>query len=136
MTARKFLLDTNALSEVIRRPQGSVGRRIAAVGEERICTSIVVACELRFGAYKKASAALTHRVEQLLNSMEVLPLERGVDRVYGQLRATLEAAGHPIGGNDLLIAAQALHAGLLLVTSNLHEFRRVPRLEVHDWLTP
>jgi tRNA(fMet)-specific endonuclease VapC len=73
-------------------------------------------------------------VEQCLNSMEVLALEPGADRVYGQLRAALEKRDCPIGGNDLLIAAHALAAGLVLVTHNTSEFRRVPKLQVEDWL--
>ena len=63
MAARRYLLDTNVLSDLLRHPAGAVRERIAAVGEEAMCTSIVVACELRYGAAKKRSAALSTRVD-------------------------------------------------------------------------
>jgi tRNA(fMet)-specific endonuclease VapC len=131
--AKRFLLDTNILSHLVRRPD-DLKRQIALVGEDAVCTSIVVAAELRFGALKKKSAALSARVDQLLDALEVMPLEDGVDRVYAAIRARLEASGRPIGGNDYLIAAQALTADCTLVTDNVQEFRRVPNLSVENWL--
>ena len=99
-----------------------------------MCTSVVVACELRYGARKKGSAALTDRVEQLLGSLRVIPLEPGVDRIYAEIRTALESAGRPIGANDLMIAAHALDRGLVLVTGNVDEFGRVPGLAVENWI--
>ena len=66
MAGHSYLLDTNILSDLIKHPSGTVARRIAAVGETAVCTSIVVACELRYGAAKKGSAALSGKVGQLL----------------------------------------------------------------------
>ena len=129
----RYLLDTNVLSHLVRRP-GDLTRKIAAAGEKQICTSIVVACELRFGARKKGSAVLTARVDQLLGALEVMPLDGGVDRVYAEIRESLESSGQPIGGNDYLIAAHALTKDCVLVTQNLNEFRRVPNLAVESWL--
>ena len=131
---KRYLLDTDILSQFISRPDGAVASKINELPDGSIYTSIVVACELRFGAVKRGRAQLSQRVDQCLNSVEVLALEPGVDRVYGQLRAALEKSGRPIGGNDLLIAAHALSAGLVLVTHNTAEFRRVPKLAVEDWL--
>ena len=133
MSAR-YLLDTDALSHVIRAPQGPVARRLVETGEANVFTSTVVACELRYGARKKGSAALSDRIEQLLASLEVAPLEPGVDRVYAEIRCALESAGQPIGANDLLIAAHAIEQGAVLVTGNVGEFRRVPGLEVENWI--
>lgn len=133
---RRYLLDTNILSGLLKQPAGEVARRIGEVGEDAICTSVVVACELRYGAAKKGSPALSEKVEQLLLAVEIAPLERGVERPYGALRAFLERAGTPIGANDYLIAAQALSLGLTLVTDNIREFSRVPGLTVENWLTP
>ena len=56
--ARRYLLDTNILSDLVRRPQGAVAGRLARVGEGAVCTSIVVAAELRFGALKSGSKRL------------------------------------------------------------------------------
>ena len=131
---KRYLLDTDTLSQLISRPDGVVATMIGELPDDSVYTSVIVACELRFGACKRGSAALTQRVEQCLNSMEVLALEPGVDQVYGQLRAALEKGGRPIGGNDLLIAAHALSAGLVLVTHNTAEFQRVPKLAIEDWL--
>lgn len=103
----RYLLDTNILSDLIRLPRGQVAQAIAKVGESKVCTSIIVAAELRFGAAKKASPRLTAQVEAVLAAIESLPLEAPTDRVYGQIRTQLEQTSQIIGGNDLLIAAQA-----------------------------
>ncbi len=132
--APQFLLDTNILSDLIRHPQGRIMQRIADIGEAEICTSIVVAAELRYGAARKGSARLSAQVAAVLAAMQVLALEPPADRAYGELRAQLEREGQLIGGNDLLIAAQAITLGLTLVTDNEREFRRVAGLTVDNWL--
>ena len=134
MAARPYLLDTSILSDLIRRPQGRVAGRIAELGEDRVITSIVVACELRFGAAKRDSKKLSRQVEAVLGAIAVLPLEPGVDRQYAVIRATLEKQGTPIGANDLLIAAHARALHAVCVTANVTEFRRVPDLKVENWL--
>lgn len=133
-TAHRYLLDTNIVSALVRDPQGSVTRHIARVGEEKVCTSIIVACELRFGAAKKASPRLTAQLDEILAALPVLPFETDADHRYAELRAGLERAGTPIGANDMLIAAHALALGLTLVTDNVDEFRRVRGLAVRNWL--
>lgn len=100
---------------------------------DRLCTSIIVACELRYGAAKKASPRLTAQVDALLDAMEILPLDAPTDTAYARLRVELEEAGTPIGPNDMLIAAQALAHDCVLVTANLREFRKVPGLTVENW---
>ncbi|ENO83770.1 PilT protein domain-containing protein, partial [Thauera phenylacetica B4P] len=101
----RYLLDTNILSSLIKDPQGPVTKRLAQLDADAICTSIVVACELRYGAAKRGSVVLTQRVEDLLGAIEVMPFEDDADRQYAEIRATLERAGNTIGANDLLIAA-------------------------------
>jgi tRNA(fMet)-specific endonuclease VapC len=105
-----------------------------AIGEAGICTGIVVTAELRFGAAKKGSARLTAQLDAVLGVLPVLPLEAPADAVYGELRARLERTGQPIGGNDLLIAAQTVALGLTLVTDNEREFARIPELQHENWL--
>ncbi|TMA44136.1 MAG: type II toxin-antitoxin system VapC family toxin [Deltaproteobacteria bacterium] len=133
-TSYRYLLDTNIVSEIVRNPHGAVTRRIARVGEERVCTSIIVACELRYGAAKKASLRLGEQLEAVLAALPIVALERDADRHYGEIRADLERRGKPIGPNDLLIAAQARSLGLVLVTDNVREFGRVRDLDVKNWL--
>jgi tRNA(fMet)-specific endonuclease VapC len=134
MAAQRYLLDTNVLSDLLKHPAGAIGARIASVGEEAVCTSIVVACELRYGAAKKRSPTLSTRVDQLLSAIEILPLDEGVDAKDGDIRTAVEKAGTPIGANDYLIAAHALATDLTLVTDNIGEFFRVPGLAVQNWL--
>jgi tRNA(fMet)-specific endonuclease VapC len=134
MAEPAWMLDTNTLSDLIRNPRGPLVQRLGAVAPDTLCTSIVVACELRFGALRKGSAALSLRVEQLLDSLFVLPFDAPADEHYADIRTGLERTGAPIGGNDLLIAAHARSRNLTVVTHNLREFQRVPGLRVEDWL--
>ncbi len=130
----RYMLDTNIISDLIRNPQGKAARRIAKVGEDNICTSIIVAAELRYGCAKSGSARLLKAVEGLLGEIEVLPFDVPADAEYGAIRATLEAAGQPIGGNDLLIAAHACATGATIVTANADEFKRIRGLKVENWV--
>lgn len=130
----RYLLDTNILSDLVRYPQGRIAARIASVGEGAICTSIIVAAELRFGAEKRGSERLTDQLERILSVIDVQPFEAPADAAYARLRAQLEAAGLPIGGNDMLIAAHALATESVVVTNNEREFARVAGLSVENWL--
>jgi tRNA(fMet)-specific endonuclease VapC len=130
----RYLLDTNIVSDLIRNPQGRVAEHIKRIGEQKVCTSIIVAAELRYGATRKASLRLTRQVEAVLGAMDVLPFEAPADAAYGLIRARLEKAGRPIGGNDLLIAAQAIALGYILVTDNQREFVRIEDLTCENWL--
>ena len=130
----RFLLDTNIVSVLVRHPRGKIADRISEMGEDAVCTSIVVAAELRYGAAKQNSSRLTAQLEAVLGALEVLALEEPADAMYGLIRANLERAGQPIGANDLLIAAHALALGLTVVTDNEREFSRVDALRVENWL--
>jgi tRNA(fMet)-specific endonuclease VapC len=130
----RYLLDTNIVSDLVRHPQGRAALKIAEVGEDAVATSIIVAAELRYGAAKKGSARLAEQLEAILSAIDVLPLEAPADAAFGSARVALEAAGPPIGGNDLLIAAQALALDLVVVTDNEREFGRVAGLKVENWL--
>ena len=129
-----YLLDTNILSDLIRNPQGRIAARIAEVDERNIRTSIVVAAELRYGATRRGSARLTTQLETVLGALEILPWETPAERIYGELRCSLEAAGTPIGANDLLIAAHALALDHVLVSDNVRELSRVAGLKLENWL--
>ncbi len=129
-----YLLDTNILSDLIRNPQGEVVAQITKAGEDSICTSIVVAAELRYGATKSNSAKLVERIDLILSALEILPLEAPADYQYAAIRHHLTRQGPPIGPNDLLIAAHALSNNLTVVTANIGEFSRVPGLKVENWL--
>jgi len=129
-----YLLDTNIISYLVRHPKGTVAQHIRQVGEHRICTSIIVACELRFGVAKSGSSKLAKQLSQILDQLAILPLVQPVEDHYAQIRNDLERLGTPIGPNDLLIAAHAQLLGLTIVTANVNEFSRVPNLIVENWL--
>lgn len=135
MAAPAWMLDANMLSDLIRNPRGALLQHLSATEPDSVCTSIVVACELRFGARRKGSDAFTQRVEQLLETLAVLPLDEPADQHYADIRAALERAGTPIGSHDLFIAAHARSREVTLVTQKLREFKHVPGLRVEDWMT-
>ena len=128
------MLDTNIISDLIRNPQGRAAKRIAKVGEDNICTSIIVAAELRYGCARSGSKRLLKAVEDLLGEINVLPFDVPADAEYGGIRSELEAAGKPIGSSDLLIAAHAYATGATIVTTNAGEFRRIRGLNVANWI--
>jgi tRNA(fMet)-specific endonuclease VapC len=130
----RYLLDTNIVSDLVRHPQGRIAEHVRKVGEAHVCTSIIVAAELRYGASKKASQRLTAQLETVLGALDVLPFEAPADAAYGLIRTRLEQAGTPIGGNDLLIAAQALVLGCTIVTDNEAEFACIDGLPRENWL--
>lgn len=130
----RYLLDTNILSDLVRHPQGRIAARIAQEGEKSVCTSMIVASELRFGAAKRNAPRLATQVDAILAAMDVRPFDAPADREYARLRLHLERSGTPIGPNDMLIAAHALAAECVLVTANTSEFSRVPGLAVQNWL--
>jgi tRNA(fMet)-specific endonuclease VapC len=129
-----YILDTNIVSDLVRNPQGAVTQHIIKVGSEAACVSIITAAELRYGCARKGSARLLANVEAILGSIQVLAFDVPADAEYGGIRADLEAAGKPIGPNDLLIAAHAHALGAVLVTANTSEFSRVRGLQVENWL--
>jgi tRNA(fMet)-specific endonuclease VapC len=132
--AALYLLDTTTLSDLIRQPQGRVADRIEEVGEENVLTSVIVACELRYGAAKRASRRLTKQVEAVLSALTVRSLESDVERIYAAIRVVLEKKGTPIGAHDMLIAAHARALNAVCVTDNVAEFKRVPTLKIENWL--
>ena len=131
----RYLLDTNILSDLVRNPQGIIAKKIGLVGESAVCTSIIVASELRFGAYKRNSAILTNQLDIILSAINIQALEEPADRYYAEIREVLEAKGKIIGPNDLLIAAHCLSLKCIMVTANIKEFNRVPELMVENWLS-
>jgi tRNA(fMet)-specific endonuclease VapC len=129
-----YLLDTDIVSDFIRYPQGRVAERIRELGEAQVFTSIIVAAELRYGAIKRNSPRLTARIEAVLRVLKVLSFEAPADVAYASIRSQLEKTGRPIGANDLLIAAQALALGSVVVSANEAEFARIEGLRHENWL--
>ncbi len=132
--ARLYLLDTNIISQMVRSPDGPVSEQLIRVGVDNVITSVIVACELRYGVAKKNSSALSRRVDSVLRTLLIKPFEPGVEAEYAAIRVALEKKGTPISELDKLIAAHARFLGAVCVTDNESEFRRVPGLVVENWL--
>ena len=71
----RYLLDTNIVSDLVRRPQGRVAEHIREIGEARVCTSVIVAAELRYGAVQMGSQRLTAKLDAVLEALDILPFE-------------------------------------------------------------
>ena len=132
-----YLLDTNAVVALLRNRPPTVRerlrRRIAHGG--RIAVSSIALFELWYGVARSRQPELNAERLQLFLSGDVTAVDFGEQDapVAGELGRTLQAVGRPIGAYDLLIAAQALRAGVTLVTANVAEFARVPGLVCEDW---
>lgn len=133
--APKYLLDTNICICIARHAPRSVQTRFATLKPGEAVISVITFGELLYGAARSDAAVRVRKaLDEFAAAVPAMPLPVNASREYGDLRATLEAKGKPIGGNDLWIAAHALAAQLTLVTNNGREFRRVPGLTVENWL--
>lgn len=130
----RYLLDTNSVSHLIKRhPQAT--QRLLAVPMHSLCISAITAGEMAFGLAKRPdAAALRAAVHEFLRRVDVLPWDSAVAITYGALRAQLQAKGTPLAPLDTQIAAHALHASAILVSSD-KAFRQVNGLTVEDWTT-
>lgn len=127
----KYLLDSNAVIALLKGHPEFLAR-IRQHQPRDFAVSSIVAHELFYGAYKgRRTAENLVRIEAL--RFEVLDFDREDARHSGELRAALTATGTPVGPYDVLIAGQALARGLTLITHNVREFQRIPRLQVEDW---
>lgn len=133
--AASYLLDTNILSAALRGEPKVLLSRLVGLAPSRLHLSSIVLAELAAGAeLSKRKAATRAAVAEMTAGMAVLPFDADCATAYGRIRAALERKGALIGPMDMLIAAQAVSAGLVLVTDNLREFKRVPGLQCENWM--
>lgn len=135
-----FCLDTKACIALINGTSPQLRRRFrrAVAGGRTVAVSSVVAFELWYGVAKSARRKdNTKRLATFFaGPIDLIPFDDADARIAGEVRATLEAAGTPIGAYDLLIAGQALRRRLTLVTADVREFARVAGLTWRDWASP
>ena len=130
----RFLLDTNAVIYLLAKRSDELLNRVLACAEGDIGLPAIVSHELYFGAYKSRKVSFNLETLRLLFAdFAVVPFEREDARAAGEIRASLSAAGTPIGPYDVLIAGQAKARGLTLITNNMGEFGRVDALKLEDW---
>ena len=129
----RYLLDTNMASYVIKGNVQNVRERLLKVPMAEVGISVVTEAELRYGIARRPDAArLRIAVEEFLLRVEVLPWDSEAAKHYAELRADLEKKGEPMGNLDIMIAAHALAAEVVLVTHD-RGFRRVKELKIEDW---
>jgi tRNA(fMet)-specific endonuclease VapC len=129
----QYLLDTNTVSYVIKGNYPRMRERLSKVSMAEVGISVVTEEELRFGVERLPKAPrLRVAVEEFLLRVEVLPWDSDCAQRYANLRAESERRGEPMGNLDMMIAAQALAVGVVLVTSD-RVFRRVKGLKLEDW---
>jgi tRNA(fMet)-specific endonuclease VapC len=130
----RYLLDTNICIYIRQRKPESLLRRFEKLHPGEAAISVITFGELLYGAEKSAQrAAAVERLRELVLLLPALSLPESAGETYGKLRTDLEFRGEMIGNNDLWIAAHALAAGLILVTNNEKEFRRVRALKLQNW---
>jgi len=129
----RYLLDTNTVSYVIKGNFPHVRERLLKVPVSEVGISVITEAELLFGVARLPQATrLAMVVEEFLLRVEVLVWDSAAARHYARLRAALKRHGEPMGNLDLMIAAQSLAVGAILV-SNDRVFRRVKSLRLEDW---
>ena len=130
----KYLLDTNIVIYVLKRRPIEV-LKIFNTNASRMAVSSITLSELIYEAQKSSNVDKNlEAIEEFISHLEVLPYDAKASQHYGQIKASLEKKSEIIGENDIHIAAHAISQGLILVTNNLHEFKRVANLALENWI--
>ncbi|MBN1575789.1 MAG: type II toxin-antitoxin system VapC family toxin [Chitinispirillaceae bacterium] len=130
----KYLVDTNILVYLLNSKSPELQQKLTRRDVRQFGVSSITVAELIYGARKSRKVEQnTSAVIKILSSFELLDFSSLDAFEYGDIRVYLESKGKLIGGNDLLIAAQARRLGLIVITANTGEFTRVPGLQVEDW---
>lgn len=130
----KYMLDTNIVIYTMKnRPR--VVREAFRKHYAQMCISSVTYMELIFGAERSANPERNlHDLEGFVARLDVLPYEDGAAVHSGQIRAELAARGTPIGPYDQMIAGHARSLGLIVVTNDIKEFKRIEGLRLENWV--
>lgn len=130
----KYLLDSDVFSLMVKGRDEALNQRMETLAKGDATLSVITTGEFFYGvAHAPVSALREKRAQRLIDFFGVLPTGEEVSAAYGQIRADLRAKGTPIGPNDLWLAAQAKAHGLVMVTRNGREFKRVAGLKVESW---
>ena len=132
----RFMLDTNSCIALIKRKPAKILAKIMSHAPGEVGLSAITLAELRYGVAKSAQRERNGQaLAEFLLPLEIADFDETAADAYGESRAALEKAGTPIGPLDTQIDAHALSLGVVLVTHNTREFRRIPGLAVQDWLS-
>ena len=130
----KLLLDTNICIYIIKQQPATVIKHFLEYQVGDIGISSITLSELRYGVAKsKHREKNAKALDEFIIPLEVVSFDEDAAHAYGEIRATLEKSGTPIGAMDMLIAAHAVSLGIPLVTNNAREFARIPAINIIDW---
>jgi len=130
----QYMLDTNICIYAIKSRPIELREQFNRLTEQ-ICISTITLAELYYGVEKSSRRAQNLQVvEEFVAGLETLPFSVEAAAHYGQVRAELERAGQLAGRHNMLIGAHARSASLIVVTSNLREFERIPGLRIENWV--
>lgn len=131
----KYMLDTNIVIYLIKKQPESVLQKLQEYDPSDFCISSITLAEMEYGIAKSTSPEKNQAaLSAFLSNIDILPFDDRAAVEYGDIRASLEKKGTPIGPNDMLIAAHARSLGLTIVTNNVREFRRVDGLMLDNWV--
>ena len=131
----KYMLDTNIVIYLIKKQPESVLQKLQEYDPSDFCISSITLAEMEYGIAKSTSPEKNQAaLSAFLSNIDILPFDDRAAVEYGDIRASLEKKGTPIGPNDMLIAAHARSLGLTIVTNNVKEFRRVNGLMLDNWV--
>ena len=128
-----ILLDTNTCIYIINNRPPNVLEKFRKYKAGEVGISSIAASELAYGVAKSGSIKNRKALDMFLAPMQILPFDSQCLWFYADLRASLEKQGLSIGPMDSLIAAHALSIDGTLVTHNIKEFMRVPKLTLDNW---
>jgi len=131
----QYMLDTDICSYIIREKPIKVFNRFEALDMERLCISVVTYAELIYGVENSSSKKINRTiVNDFVNHLNIIEWDRSAAEHYGKIRASLQASGNIIGAMDMMIAAHAVSQQMTLVTNNEKHFKRVPALNIENWI--
>jgi tRNA(fMet)-specific endonuclease VapC len=130
----KYLVDTNILIYLCNSKSAKLERRFRRHRPDEFLVSSITVGELIYGANKSRQKDRNlQAVLKVLSPFTIVDFDSSDGWEYGEIRAELESKGRVIGGNDMLIAAQARRRGLIVITNNTREYKRVADLKVENW---
>lgn len=130
---KRWLLDTNIASHIIKGDIARVRERLVAVPIHAVTVSVVTQAELLYGVAKRGfPPGLSTKVRSFLAHVDILSWTSAEAEAYARLRAFCEAGGFCLAPLDMMIAAHAQTAKAILVTRD-RAFAHVPGLELEDW---
>jgi tRNA(fMet)-specific endonuclease VapC len=128
-----FMLDTNAVSALIRGKSSKIDKAVAIAGSDTLCISVITEAEIRFGLARKPEAIkIAISANALLAELPILDWCSPEAAKYASMRAKMEASGATLSHFDALIAAHALAADCTLITAD-KAFSMVPNLKIENW---